>query len=138
MRYLILLTLLLSAGALAELYKWVDADGNTHYTDTPPPQTATSQNIQQLPNLNGYTPAPVADRPANVTMYSTTWCGFCKKARRYFEANNIAFRELDIEASRSAHRRFKELGGKGVPLIVVGDKQMSGFSAARFESLFGG
>ena len=69
-------------------------------------------------------------------MYGTPWCGYCKKARRYFQQNNIAFREYNIESSSSAHRRFKQLGGNGVPLIVVGKNKMSGFSAARFKSLY--
>lgn len=139
---LILLTASVSA---AELYKWVDDKGNTHYTDSPPPSSASEQNIEQLPDINGYTAAETELRAAGnnaaltmpeVIMYATPWCGYCKKARRYFQQNNIAFREYDIESSSSAHRRFKQLGGNGVPLIVIGKKKISGFSVARFESLY--
>jgi thiol-disulfide isomerase/thioredoxin len=37
--------------------------------------------------------------PSNkqVTMYSTSWCGYCRKARQVFTQQNIPFRELDIE-----------------------------------------
>ncbi len=139
---LILLTASVSA---AELYKWVDDKGNTHYTDSPPPSSASEQNIEQLPGINGYAAAETEPRAAGnnaaltmpeVIMYATPWCGYCKKARRYFQQNNIAFREYDIESSSSAHRRFKQLGGNGVPLIVIGKKKISGFSVARFESLY--
>jgi glutaredoxin len=139
---LILLTASVSA---AELYKWVDNKGNTHYTDSPPPNSATEQNIAQLPDLNGYAAAETEPSTASnntalatpeVIMYGTPWCGYCKKARRYFQHNKIAFREYDIESSSSAHRRFKQLGGNGVPLIVIGKKKMSGFSVARFKSLY--
>lgn len=35
--FAILLTLALGMAAHAEVYKWVDADGNVHFSDTPPP-----------------------------------------------------------------------------------------------------
>lgn len=145
MRHLITiftLVLLTSATANAALYKWVDEKGNTHYSDSEPPKTASRQSVEKLPELNDYSHSAQpyssvqnagSDR---VIMYSTSWCGYCKKARRYFQKYNIAFEEYDIETSSSAHRRFKKLGGNGVPLIVIGDKTMSGFSADRFESLY--
>ena len=43
MAYKFLIPLLLVAAAFpayAKMYKWVDAQGNVHYTDTPPPQSA--------------------------------------------------------------------------------------------------
>ncbi len=32
-----------------------------------------------------------------VTMYTTTWCGYCKNTKRYLERKGIAFQEIDIE-----------------------------------------
>jgi hypothetical protein len=47
-------------GAGAAIYKWVDKDGTTHYTETPPPQDVDSRElpIAQAPE------APGAQRPA--------------------------------------------------------------------------
>jgi hypothetical protein len=39
---LILVMLMASAASYAQMYKWVDKDGKTHYTDTPPPSDAKS------------------------------------------------------------------------------------------------
>lgn len=139
--------LLASTAAEGALYKWVDDKGNTHYSDSKPAQAASAKSLEKLPELNGYShTATPSDSNSNtpaqnkhtqhVIMYSTSWCGYCKKARRHFQRNGIAFKEYDIEASSSAHRRFKALGGNGVPLIVIGDKTMSGFSAERFDALY--
>lgn len=144
---ILILVLLTSATVHAALYKWVDEKGNTHYSDSEPPQTATQQSVEKLPELNDYSHSAIQyddtvstgaknKNSGRVIMYSTSWCGYCKKARRHFKKNGIAFQEYDIETSSSAHRRFKELGGNGVPLIVIGDKTMSGFSADRFDSLY--
>lgn len=150
MRHLItilVLVFLTSAAAHAALYKWIDEKGNTHYSDSEPPKTAKQKSVEKLPELNDYSHSAIQyddsfntssknTHSKRVIMYSTSWCGYCKKARRHFKKNGIAFREYDIETSSSAHRRFKELGGNGVPLIVIGDKTMSGFSANRFDSLY--
>jgi len=76
-----------------------------------------------------------ANRAGPVTMYSTSWCGYCKKARRLFERNDIPFEELDIEKSADALQAYQALGGRGVPLIKVGDKVVYGFSYQRIRSL---
>jgi glutaredoxin len=69
-------------------------------------------------------------------MYSTSWCGYCKKARKYFQANNIPFVEYDIEKNSRAKKRFDRAGGKGVPLILYKGKRLSGFSESGFNRIY--
>ena len=71
-------------------------------------------------------------------MYSAKWCPYCKKAKAYFTARGLRYEEIDIEASDGARREYKELGGKGVPLIFVGRKRMQGFSEAAMDALLKG
>jgi glutaredoxin-like YruB-family protein len=69
-------------------------------------------------------------------MYSTAWCGYCKKARKYFTSKGIAFIEYDIEKNARAKRDYDALGGKGVPVILVGKKRMNGFSPQGFDRIY--
>jgi glutaredoxin len=71
---------------------------------------------------------PVATKAQQVTLYSTSWCSYCAKARSYFQQAGVAVIEQDIERSAAAHHRFKQLGGSGVPLIVIDDKVLHGFN----------
>ena len=32
-----------------------------------------------------------------VTMYSTTWCGYCRRLKTQLDENGIAYTEIDIE-----------------------------------------
>ena len=43
---------LLFSSAHAALYKWVDADGNTHYTQQPPPGDIDSETIKPPPRID--------------------------------------------------------------------------------------
>ena len=72
-----------------------------------------------------------------VVMYATKTCGYCAKARAYFREHGVAWKERDIEASEQAHREWKELGGVGTPLIVIGNERISGFNKARLDALIG-
>ncbi len=47
---LYLLLLLAAANACATNYKWTDAQGNVHYTDTPPPKGVESKTIAAAPS----------------------------------------------------------------------------------------
>jgi len=79
---------------------------------------------------------PESGEAPKVVLYGTAWCGHCKKAKSYFRANNIAFTEYDIEKSASAKRDFKRMGGGGVPLILVGEKRIRGFSPSKFAQAY--
>jgi glutaredoxin len=70
-----------------------------------------------------------------VVMYTTQSCPYCHRARAYFDRHAISYVERDIEASAQNHAEFQALSGVGVPLILVGDKRMQGFSARSFKQL---
>lgn len=144
LRALLALVLLAAAAASAQgLYRWTDAQGRIHYSSEPPPG-AKATTVR--PRVNSYNapaqsqaapsaPRPAAARAGPVVMYATSWCPYCAKARAYFQRSGIAYTEHDIEKSASAHAEFKRLGGRGVPLILVGREKMSGFSEDGFDAL---
>ena len=35
--------------------------------------------------------------PGTVTMFTTTWCGYCRRLKSQMEREGIGFREVDIE-----------------------------------------
>ena len=72
---------------------------------------------------------------AQVTIYTTDWCGYCKKAKAHMHARGIAYTEHDIEKDQVSYEEFKRRGGNGVPLIVVRDKVMRGFDADDFDEM---
>ena len=147
---LLLLTLLMpmSSGGV-ELYKWVDDKGTIHYGDKPPKKTELQQingNITSFKSVDvepfKYDPSLVTtnsnSKAKSVIMYSTSWCGYCKKARSHFTRNNIPFREYDIEKSKQAAKDYKKLNGRGVPVILIGKQRMNGFSANAFDRIYNG
>lgn len=140
--WLLLLTAaLLSLPIAAEVYKWVDENGDTHFGDQKPEGlTVEALDLEitsySFPKIEANTLPPAANSGHQVVMYSTTWCGFCKKARQFFHAKGIAFKEYDVEHSAKGRRDYQRLNGRGVPIILVGKKRMNGFSKKRFLELY--
>ncbi len=148
MKNFIIFLFLLAYSASAEIYKWTDADGKVHFGDNPNKNAAAkavkveintytnvsyesveSDNLDKSADNNA---APIAKK---VIMYSTSWCGYCKKARKYFIEKNINFVDYDIERDKNAKRAYDAMGAKGVPVILVGKKRMNGFSVEGFNNL---
>lgn len=141
MKYLLVLLFTLPLIATAEIYKWTDDSGRVHFGDSP----SKKDNAEKVTvEINSYEHVSYENiefysglDAERVTMFSTSWCGYCKKARHYFQSNGINYIEYDIEKSKQAKRMYDSIGGKGVPVILHGKKRMNGFSAAGFERIFG-
>jgi glutaredoxin-like YruB-family protein len=154
--------LLTAALAWGEVYRWVDENGVVTFKDYPPPswkkgkvkvygdtgteQTAVKKAAAEATTRDsGSRTAATATAPASgseyfsgrVELYITDWCGYCKRAVAYMKAKNIPYVAYDIEKDEAARKRFQQLGGSGVPLIMVGNRRMSGFSPETLERYLG-
>ena len=58
-----------------------------------------------------------------VTMYSTPWCGYCKRLKRQMHDARIDFREVDIEQEPTAAEIVETVndGNQTVPTLVFPD-----------------
>jgi glutaredoxin len=144
---LLLLLLTISPVTQADLYKWVDENGKIHYGDSPPDNAKLKKITGKVSSFSSVSVEPFVYDPELVTrrknsksviMYSTSWCGYCKKAARHFRQKKIPFTEYDIEKSARAAREYKKLRGRGVPVILIGDRRMNGFDARTFDRIYYG
>ena len=59
-----------------------------------------------------------------VTMYTTTWCGYCRRLKRQMEDEGIQFQEVDVDVHSHYDGRIIEATGgfRTVPTLEVGDR----------------
>jgi len=162
----IMLTILLlnATASWSEMYRWQDDKGVVTFKDYPAP--ASNKNKVKVYSDNDFAPsppqksAPALPTPTRsgtltvaqevptaqpkaerfggtVEIYITDWCGYCKKALAYMKSRNIPYVAYDIEKDASAKQRHNEFGGRGVPLIIVGTKKLTGFSPEGLERALG-
>lgn len=135
---------LATPAASAEIYKWIDQNGNVVFSDTPPPPGMKGE-IRELkedrnerPKAEGYPRKPKNEgtqetRPykeVSVIMYMTTWCPYCDKARNYLRSLDVKLIEYNIERDKSKGEEMlaKSGGSKGVPLIDVEGIVIKGYN----------
>jgi mycoredoxin len=58
-----------------------------------------------------------------LTMYSTTWCGYCHRLKRQLDREGIEFSIVDIEQEPTAARIVERAnnGNQTVPTLVFAD-----------------
>jgi mycoredoxin len=60
---------------------------------------------------------------ATVTMYTTTWCGYCVRLKKLMQLEGIEFAEVDIENDPAAADLVMQANGgnRTVPTLLFGD-----------------
>ena len=60
---------------------------------------------------------------AAVTMYTTTWCGYCVRLKKLMQLEGITFAEVDIENDATAAELVMSANGgnRTVPTLVFAD-----------------
>lgn len=75
-----------------------------------------------------------------VILYSTAWCGVCKKAKRLLDRWGVAYTEKDIEGSRKAKRELTSkaqaagIQPGGVPVIDVAGTLLQGLDETSLKA----
>jgi glutaredoxin len=133
-----------NAWSQQQIYRWVDADGRVRYTSEKPPDGVKASPLQSRISSYAGTPTVVGapraatdgrGQPAEVKMYMTDWCGYCKKAREFMTRKGVRHVELDIEKVPAARAEYDRLGARGVPVILVGAQRMNGYSEERLAAM---
>ncbi len=142
-----------AAQTTTTLYKSTGPDGKTIYSDQPAPQgrdakMLTFRNAPATP-LSAQTLAYIeqlkksadtrskASASGETVLFSAVWCGYCKLAKNYLVARQVPYREVDID-TKDGLLAYVQAGGKqGVPLLLANGQNLSGFSSASYDAVFG-
>ncbi len=95
-----------------------------------PVWTKTTAQMQVLQPREAYKPAKrrVVGRNSGVILYYADWCGYCKKARRWLDARNVAYDIRDIDIPRYGEELAEVSGGRSVPVLSIGGELVRGFN----------
>jgi glutaredoxin len=151
---IVLAVSLFSITASAQIYQWTDKDGKVRFSDSPPsgsnPKEVKSGSDRIFRSRSGSAPA-VNDKSTqsqepkrmrsfgdiDVIMYSTPWCGYCKKARQYVNSLGANLIEYNIEGDKSRKEEMlrKSGGRSSVPLIDIEGTIIRGYSPEAIKSV---
>lgn len=60
---------------------------------------------------------------SQVTIYTTTWCGYCVRLKQQLDRAGVSYREVDIETDPKAAQTVMRVNGgnQTVPTVVFPD-----------------
>jgi len=60
-------------------------------------------------------------------MYTTSWCGYCERARQLLQGKNVPFEDIDVDARPEARAEMMTRSGRRtVPQIFIGETHVGG------------
>ena len=63
-----------------------------------------------------------------IVIYTTSWCGPCKMAKKLLTEKGFSYKEIDIEEHNISREEMSSMAkGPTVPQIVVNDLAIGGF-----------
>jgi glutaredoxin 3 len=71
-----------------------------------------------------------------VKIYTTTYCGYCVRAKDLLTRKGVKYEELDVTGDDEMRAKLVEMSGqRTVPQIWIGDTHVGGYSdLARLDS----
>ena len=75
---------------------------------------------------------------AQVSIYSTPNCTYCKAAKEYFGENKVDFQEFNVAEDMARRQEMIERSGQmGVPVIMIDNNIIVGFNKGKLAELLG-
>jgi len=70
----------------------------------------------------------LSPKTTQITIYTTSWCGPCKSAKRFLADQGFDFTEIDIEKENINREEMESMTkGPTVPQIVINSEPIGGF-----------
>lgn len=140
MRLIIALCLSVAClGASAQTYRWVDGNGRTVVSDTPPPANArdVAKDASKAQADDGMSYATrLANQKFPVTLYTSTDCGEpCRQGRDLLNGRGIPFTEKSVQKEADLAELKQIVGDNFVPALRVGRQSARGFDATSWHNL---
>lgn len=133
-----LLLLLCAGAASAQVYRWKDAQGVTHFSDKPP---ASSVPVAKIDSRAGPSSAPDlpfvlarAVKTNPVTLYTTAQCAPCDQARAMLQTRGIPYAEKTV-SNANDHLALRQAGGASqLPLLLIGPGKFIGYEQTTWDA----
>lgn len=100
--------------------------------------TPRKDRARQLASADTAPPAARAPSGAkDVVIYTTSWCGWCRKTRSWLDSQGVSYVNKDIEDDPDAGAEMRELtgGDSGIPVVVIDGEVIQGYNEKKMASL---
>ena len=66
---------------------------------------------------------------ARIQMYTTSWCGYCVRAKALLESRHLPYEEINLDDDPAFRQTIQDLtGGWTVPQILIDGQPIGGYT----------
>ena len=141
------------ARAPTGFYRYTDDSGSMHFVaslaEVPKQlreraEPVTRDRVQRAPAsakpapraTRGARAEPVLARNRDVIVYTTSWCGWCRKTLAFLDQNGVDYENRDIEADDAWREELEEkTGSTSIPMVEIDGEIVRGYNPARMQQL---
>lgn len=145
-------------------YRYLDAGGSLHFVDSleqvpeafrasarrvsmgsgkpgaaPPLTRAVASTVPKRRPLASAADPPPAARArarAGVVIYTTSWCGWCRKTIAWLDRQGVDYENRDIERNPAwRNELIDKTGGTSIPVVEIDGELIRGFDPTRMSEL---
>src|SRR6185295_4272793 len=121
--------------AAQQMYRWVDENGRTHVTDTPPPASAKgARKVKPAPSSAEGLPY-ILQQAVNqfpVTLFTSADCVEpCRMAREHLAKRGVPYTETQVRDGAEELKRVAD--ATEVPALKVGGRVVSGYERGAYD-----
>ena len=114
-------------------------ENRTVKTESNDTLTLVEQMMQKMEQLAAEAkladPKSTSNNTADVEIFTTTRCGYCKQAKRWLNSQGVSYKEYNVETDSAAALRMRSLdGGGGVPFALIKGQAISGFNPLAYQA----
>jgi glutaredoxin len=82
------------------------------------------------------TAEPAAAQQKDVIVYTTSWCGWCRKTLAFLDEQGIDYENRDIEAEDAWREELEQkTGSTSIPVVEIEGELVRGYDPARIRQL---
>jgi glutaredoxin len=74
-------------------------------------------------------------KAASVVIYTTDNCPHCRHAKHWLKQREIPFLDLNVGKPGKIQKQFYHMGGRSVPLFMIGEKMITGFNPNQLQKI---
>jgi glutaredoxin len=139
----------------ATFYRYTDESGSVRFVTSlaevprhlrDGAQAVTQNRVQRAPASAAAKPParatrkeraePALARNRDVIVYTTSWCGWCRKTLAFLDQNGIAYENRDIESDDAWRDELEEkTGGTSIPVVEIDGEIIRGYDPDRMAEL---
>jgi glutaredoxin-like YruB-family protein len=121
--------------------RWQNKAGRIEMEETAPAAGSGSRpSAARRGAARGSGERPVAYKTGpEVVVYTTAWCGWCRKTLAFLDERGVRYVNKDIEANdRNREELIEKTGRTSIPMVEIDGEIIRGYDAARMEQLLAG